>query len=86
VAVFAGGCFWCVEADFDKVAGVRSTTSGYTGGTLSNPTYQQVSSGGTGHVEAVRVEFDPTVVTYDALLRSEDDGLLPLSIHRSALH
>jgi peptide-methionine (S)-S-oxide reductase len=68
VAVFAGGCFWCVEADFDKVAGVLSTTSGYTGGSLSNPTYQQVSSGGTGHVEAVRVEFDPTVVTYDALL------------------
>ena len=68
VAVFAGGCFWCVEADFDKVAGVRSTTSGYTGGSLSNPTYQQVSSGGTGHVEAVRVEFDPSVVTYDALL------------------
>jgi len=68
VAVFAGGCFWCVEADFDKVAGVLSTTSGYTGGSLSNPTYQQVSSGGTGHVEAVRVEFDPAVVTYGALL------------------
>ncbi len=68
VAVFAGGCFWCVEADFDKVAGVLSTTSGYTGGSLPNPTYQQVSSGGTGHVEAVRVEFDPSVVTYDTLL------------------
>jgi peptide-methionine (S)-S-oxide reductase len=68
VAVFAGGCFWCVEADFDKVAGVLSTTSGYTGGSVANPTYQQVSSGGTGHVEAVRVEFDPAVVTYDALL------------------
>jgi len=67
-AVFAGGCFWCVEADFDKVTGVLSTTSGYTGGSLANPTYQQVSSGGTGHVEAVRVEFDPSVVTYDTLL------------------
>jgi peptide-methionine (S)-S-oxide reductase len=67
-AVFAGGCFWCVEADFDKVMGVVSTTSGYTGGSLANPTYQQVSSGGTGHVEAVRVEFDPSVVTYDVLL------------------
>lgn len=67
-AVFAGGCFWCVEADFDKVAGVLSTTSGYTGGRLANPTYEQVSSGGTGHVEAVRVQFDPAIVTYDALL------------------
>src|SRR5690348_911559 len=54
-AIFAGGCFWCVEADFDKVAGVISTTSGYTGGTVKNPSYHQVSGGGTGHAEAVKI-------------------------------
>ena len=67
-AIFAGGCFWCVEADFDKVAGVKSTVSGYTGGRTDKPTYEQVSAGGTGHVEAVQVVFDPAVVTYEALL------------------
>lgn len=67
-AIFAGGCFWCVEADFDKVPGVKSTTSGYTGGRTDRPTYEQVSAGGTGHVEAVQVVFDPAVVTYEALL------------------
>jgi peptide-methionine (S)-S-oxide reductase len=68
VATFASGCFWCTEADFDKVRGVISTTSGYTGGTVVNPTYRQVSSGGTGHAEAVRVVFDPSIVSYDELL------------------
>ena len=67
-AIFAGGCFWCVEADFDKVPGVKSTTSGYTGGQIANPTYEQVSAGGTGHVEAVQVVYDPAVVTYEALV------------------
>ena len=67
-AVFAGGCFWCVEADFDKVPGVVSTTSGYIGGTTPNPTYEQVSAGGTGHTEAVKVVYDPSKVTYDKLL------------------
>lgn len=66
-AVFAGGCFWCTEADFDKISGVLSTTSGYTGGTLRNPTYQQVSAGGTGHIEAVRVTYDPARVSYETL-------------------
>ena len=66
-AVFAGGCFWCTEADFDKVPGVVSTTSGYTGGKLANPTYEQVSAGGTGHIEAVRVVYDPTKVSYPTL-------------------
>jgi peptide-methionine (S)-S-oxide reductase len=68
VATFASGCFWCTEADFDKVRGVISTTSGYTGGTVANPTYRQVSSGGTGHAEAVRVVFDPSIVSYEELL------------------
>ena len=67
-ATFAAGCFWCTEADFDKVSGVVSTTSGYTGGTVENPTYHQVTSGRTGHAEAVEVVFDPAVVSYEALL------------------
>lgn len=66
-AVFAGGCFWCTEADFDKIPGVLSTTSGYTGGKLRNPTYEQVSAGGTGHIEAVRVIYDPARVSYATL-------------------
>ena len=67
-ATFAGGCFWCVESDFDKVPGVISTTSGYTGGTLANPTYQQVSGKTTGHAEAVEIVFDPAKVSYEQLL------------------
>ena len=66
-AVFAGGCFWCTESDFDKIPGVVSTTSGYTGGKLRNPTYEQVSAGGTGHIEAVRVTYDPARVSYATL-------------------
>ncbi len=68
VATFAGGCFWCVEADFDKVPGVVRTISGYTGGHLKNPTYKQVSAGGTGHREAVQVFYDPKKVSYEKLL------------------
>ena len=67
-AVFAGGCFWCVESDFDKVPGVVATVSGYTGGKTENPTYEQVSAGGTGHYEAVEITYDPTKVSYGALL------------------
>ncbi len=67
-AVFAGGCFWCTESDFKKVAGVIEVVSGYTGGRLSNPTYAQVSAGVTGHVEAVRVVYDPQTVSYGQLL------------------
>ncbi len=67
-AIFAGGCFWCVESDFDKVDGVVSTTSGYIGGGVANPTYEQVSSKSTGHAEAVRIEFEPAKVSYEKLL------------------
>src|SRR5688572_20710011 len=66
-ATFAGGCFWCVEADFDKVPGVVSTTSGYIGGRTANPSYEQVSRGGTGHVEAVEIVFNPRIVRYEQL-------------------
>jgi peptide-methionine (S)-S-oxide reductase len=68
VATFAGGCFWCVEADFDKLPGVLSTTSGYTGGTVANPNYEQVSAQRTGHAEVVRIVFDPAKVNYETLL------------------
>jgi len=67
-AIFAGGCFWCMEKPYDELSGVISTTSGYTGGTLENPTYQQVSSGGTGHYEALKVVYDPAQVDYETLL------------------
>ena len=67
-AVFAGGCFWCVEADFDKVEGVIDTVSGYTGGRIANPTYKQVSHENTGHYEAVKITYDPDVVSYDYLV------------------
>jgi peptide-methionine (S)-S-oxide reductase len=67
-ATFAGGCFWCMEPPFDVIPGVISTTSGYTGGHKQNPTYEEVSAGGTGHAEAVEVVFDPAKVTYAQLL------------------
>jgi peptide-methionine (S)-S-oxide reductase len=67
-AVFAGGCFWCVESDFDKLPGVISTTSGYTGGRVANPSYEQVAAKGTGHYEAVEIVFDPARVSYAQLL------------------
>ena len=68
VAIFAGGCFWCMEGPFDVLDGVVSTTSGYIGGTKKDPTYQEVSSGWTGHTEAVQIVYDPAKVTYEKLL------------------
>jgi peptide-methionine (S)-S-oxide reductase len=68
VAVLAGGCFWCTEAVFLDVVGVKSVESGYTGGTVANPTYKQVCNGDTGHAEAIRITFDPERITYDDLL------------------
>jgi peptide-methionine (S)-S-oxide reductase len=67
-ATFAGGCFWCMEHPFDILPGVISTTSGYTGGQKKNPTYEEVSSGRTGHAESVQVVYDPKKVTYEKLL------------------
>ncbi len=67
-ATFAGGCFWCMEPPFDKLEGVVSTTSGYTGGHKKNPTYKQVSAGGTGHVEAMQIRYDPDKISYAELL------------------
>ncbi len=67
-AIFAGGCFWCIEADFEKLPGVIAAESGYTGGHTVNPSYEQVSSGSTGHTEAIRVSYDPLKVSYPQLL------------------
>jgi peptide-methionine (S)-S-oxide reductase len=65
--IVAGGCFWCVESDFERVNGVTEVVSGYTGGSVENPTYKQVTRGGTGHIEAVEIQFDPNVVSRDQL-------------------
>ncbi|MFM2388770.1 MAG: peptide-methionine (S)-S-oxide reductase [Pseudomonadota bacterium] len=68
-AVVAGGCFWCVESDFERVRGVVEVVSGFTGGTVANPTYEQVVDGGTGHYEAVEITYDPAVLSYEQLLK-----------------
>jgi peptide-methionine (S)-S-oxide reductase len=68
LATFAGGCFWCMEPPYDKLDGVFATTSGYMGGSKADPTYQEVSAGGTGHAEAVQVTYDPAKVSYEELL------------------
>lgn len=67
-AIVAGGCFWCVESDFEKVKGVTEVVSGYTGGTTSNPTYKEVSKGGTGHYEAVKITYNSSQISYDQIL------------------
>lgn len=69
IATFAGGCFWCTEAVFQRVEGVIKATPGYTGGHVENPTYEQVTTGETGHAEAIQIEFDPKIVTFEYLLK-----------------
>lgn len=81
-AVFAGGCFWCVEADFDKVPGVLATTSGYAGGTVPNPTYGQVVTKTTGHAEVVEIVYDPARVSYDTLLATFWRSIDPTTVDR----
>jgi peptide-methionine (S)-S-oxide reductase len=82
VAIFAGGCFWCMEHPFDELVGVLSTTSGYTGGRAPNPTYEQVSAGGTGHAESVQVTYDPSKVSYEKLLDVYWHNIDPLAVDR----
>lgn len=82
IATFAGGCFWCTESDFDKFPGVISTTSGYIGGTVKDPTYEQVVAGKTGHVEAVRVRFDMDKTDFAKLLTAFWLTIDPLTLNR----
>lgn len=82
VAVFAGGCFWCMEPPYDKLPGVISTTSGYIGGRRANATYEQVSAGGTGHVEAVQVTYNPAQVSYAKLLQVFWRNIDPVAVDR----
>lgn len=81
-ATFAGGCFWCMEPPFDELDGVVSTTSGYTGGKVENPTYEHVSAGDTGHAEAVKVVYDPSKVSYETLLKVFWRNIDPLTKDR----
>lgn len=81
-AIFAGGCFWCMEPPFDKLDGVISTTSGYTAGQEANPSYKEVSSGGTGHTEAVQIIFDPEKISYAELLDVFWKNIDPFVINR----
>ncbi|KAF0192687.1 MAG: peptide-methionine (S)-S-oxide reductase [Gammaproteobacteria bacterium] len=81
-ATFAGGCFWCVESDFDKVPGVIETVSGYTGGAETNPTYKQVSAGSTGHAEAVQITYDPDKISYERLLEIFWHSIDPTTANR----
>ncbi len=81
-ATFAGGCFWCMEPPYDKLDGVFSTTSGYTGGQKKNPTYQEVSGGGTGHAEAVQIAYDPKKISYEKLLEVFWRNVDPLTANR----
>jgi len=82
VAIFAGGCFWCMEPPYDETVGVISTTSGFIGGHVDNPSYQEVVSGGTGHTEAVKVVYDPGRVSYEELLHIFWRNIDPVAVDR----
>lgn len=77
IATFAGGCFWCMEPAFDMIPGVTSTIVGYTGGHVKNPTYEQIGTGTTGHVEAIQVTFDPTKVDYKRIIKEYWENIDP---------
>jgi peptide-methionine (S)-S-oxide reductase len=79
IATFAGGCFWCMEPPFDAEPGVIETIVGYTGGSTENPTYKQVSAGGSGHAESIQVIYDPAIVSYDRLLEIFWKNIDPLN-------
>jgi peptide-methionine (S)-S-oxide reductase len=81
-ATLGGGCFWCTEAIFQMLPGVKSVTSGYAGGTTENPTYKQVCSGNTGHAEVIQIEYDPSVVSYEKLLETFWDAHDPTTLNR----
>ncbi|HVV72040.1 MAG TPA: peptide-methionine (S)-S-oxide reductase MsrA [Verrucomicrobiae bacterium] len=81
-ATLGGGCFWCTEAMFQMLPGVKSVTSGYAGGTTENPTYKEVCTGRTGHAEVIQVEFDPAVVTYDKILETFWEAHDPTTLNR----
>jgi peptide-methionine (S)-S-oxide reductase len=81
-ATFAGGCFWCMEPPYDELEGVKETIAGYTGGRTANPTYDEVSKGGTGHAEVVRIVYDPAVVSYEALVEVFWRNIDPFAVNR----
>ena len=82
LATFGGGCFWCLEACFQLVPGVKAVTSGYAGGTKDNPTYQEVCTGNTGHAEVVQIEYDPAVISYEQLLQKFWEVHDPTTLNR----
>ena len=81
-AVVGGGCFWCTEAEFQMLPGVKSVTSGYAGGTTENPTYKQVCNGDTGHAEVIRIEFDPKIASYEKILQTFWEAHDPTTLNR----
>lgn len=81
-ATFAGGCFWCMEPPFEKLNGVIRVTAGYTGGNTANPSYEEVSAGNTGHAESVRIEYDPSKITYSQLLKVFWHNIDPTALNR----
>lgn len=81
-ATFGGGCFWCMEAVFQRLPGIIHSTSGYSGGTTSNPTYEDVCGHGTGHAEVIRVEFDPAVISYEKILEVFFEAHDPTTLNR----